>query len=69
MMTTLKGTGSSSGHITLLFSIQDNSNDLLEQGSRGVGLCIDTNEPACTVIVEGTHHESALSSHDKTFSL
>ena len=65
MMTTLRGSGSSSGHITLLFSIQDNSNDLLEQGSRGVGLCIDTNEPACTVIVEGTHHESASALNDQ----
>jgi len=64
-MTTLRGSGSSSGHITLLFSIQDNSNDLLEQGSRGVGLCIDTNEPACTVIVEGTHHESASALNDQ----
>ena len=58
-MTTVKGEASSSGHITLLFSVQDSSNELLEQGSRGVGLCIDPNEPACTVTVEGKHRDVA----------
>ncbi|MDP7312458.1 MAG: hypothetical protein QF831_03370 [Candidatus Thalassarchaeaceae archaeon] len=52
-MTTVRGTASSSGHITLLFSIQDSSIHLLEQGSRGVGLCIDTDEPICNIVVEG----------------
>ena len=56
-MTAIKGEASSSGHITLLFSVQDSSNELLEQGSRGVGLCIDPNEPACTVTVEGKHRD------------
>ncbi|MAE38547.1 MAG: hypothetical protein CL969_02800 [Euryarchaeota archaeon] len=52
-MTTVRGSASSSGHITLLFSVQDSSIHLLEQGSRGVGLCIDTDEPTCSIVVEG----------------
>ena len=64
-MTTVSGSSSSSGHITLLFSILDDSNDLLEQGSRGIGICIDTNEPTCTVTVEGIHQEVAASSKEE----
>ncbi|MBO58510.1 MAG: hypothetical protein CMA77_05900 [Euryarchaeota archaeon] len=64
-MTAVSGSASSSGHITLLFSILDDSNDLLEQGSRGIGICIDTNEPTCTVTVEGTHQDVAVSSKEE----
>ena len=61
-MTTARGTASSSGHITLLFSIQDSSIHLLEQGSRGVGLCIDTDEPTCSIVVEGVQLDEEIHS-------
>ena len=53
MMAPLSAEASASGHITLLFSIQDSSPQLLEQGSRGVGLCIDADQPTCKVVVQG----------------
>ncbi|MBS71532.1 MAG: hypothetical protein CMO20_01075 [Thermoplasmata archaeon] len=53
MVAPLTAEASASGHITLLFSIQDSSPQLLEQGSRGVGLCIDADQPTCKVVVQG----------------
>ena len=35
------GRGHSGAHLTLLFSIEDNSEDPLFQGSLGVGICLE----------------------------
>ena len=37
------------GHVTLIFSVQDDADDLLDQGSRGAGLSLNLG-----VIVEAT---------------
>ena len=50
-MLRLQGSAVSSGHVTLLFSIDDNHDDPLDQGSRGVGLCIEGTNPVCEVSV------------------
>jgi|GEM_PF-77479 pantoate kinase len=50
----LFGRAAASGHITLLFTVQAESLDPLNQGSRGVGLCIDPELPACEVIASAT---------------
>ena len=36
-MPTMLGRGECGGHLTLVFTIEDSSDDLLWQGSRGVG--------------------------------
>lgn len=41
------------GHITLLFSIQSDSNDLDQQGSRGAGICIDKGVEVKTTVKKG----------------
>ncbi len=40
-MTVILGRGESGSHVTLIFTINDNSKDLDEQGSLGVGLCLE----------------------------
>lgn len=52
-MTKITGQAASSGHITLLFSVQDDDAELINQGSRGIGLCIDPIQPTCQIIVTG----------------
>ena len=52
-MTRITGQAASSGHITLLFSVQDDDAELINQGSRGIGLCIDPIQPTCQIIVTG----------------
>lgn len=52
-MTTITGQAASSGHITLLFSVQDDDAKLINQGSRGIGLCIDPVQPTCQIIATG----------------
>ena len=37
----MKGRAHVGGHVTLLFSIQDDADSLLEQGSRGAGISLD----------------------------
>ena len=41
------------GHVTLLFSIQSNSNNLDDQGSRGAGICIDKGVEVKTTAKKG----------------
>ncbi|MBT4059631.1 MAG: hypothetical protein HOE69_04915 [Euryarchaeota archaeon] len=53
-MTELTGLASASGHITLVFSVQDGAINPINQGSRGIGLCIDPDVPACNVKVKAT---------------
>ena len=43
----MQGRARVGGHVTLIFSVQDDSEILLEQGSRGAGLALD-----CGVIIE-----------------
>mgnify|MGYP006224784345 CR=1 FL=1 len=38
-MTVLLGRGESGSHVTLIFTVNDDSTDLDQQGSLGVGLC------------------------------
>ena len=40
-MTVLLGRGECGSHVTLIFTINDDSTNLDEQGSLGVGLCLD----------------------------
>ncbi|RAH05385.1 MAG: hypothetical protein CMA00_004290 [Methanobacteriota archaeon] len=40
-MPTMLGRGECGGHLTLVFTIEDSSDDLLWQGSRGVGICVE----------------------------
>lgn len=40
-MATALGRGQCGGHITLFFTIEDSMKDPVEQGSRGVGLCLE----------------------------
>jgi pantoate kinase len=39
-MTVLLGRGECGSHVTLIFTINDDSTNLDEQGSLGVGLCL-----------------------------
>ena len=45
----MKGRAHVGGHVTLIFSIQDDAESLLEQGSRGAGISLDRG-----VIIEDT---------------
>ena len=49
-MTTALGRGQCGGHITLIFTIEDQFEDPVSQGSRGVGLCL---EDGVEVIAKG----------------
>ena len=40
-MTVLLGRGECGSHVTLIFTVNDDSTNLDEQGSVGVGLCLD----------------------------
>jgi pantoate kinase len=42
------------GHLTLIFSVQDDAEALLEQGSRGAGFCLDRGVKVEASAVEGT---------------
>ncbi|MDP6325500.1 MAG: hypothetical protein QGI36_00205 [Candidatus Thalassarchaeaceae archaeon] len=63
MVAPLNAEAAASGHITLLFSIQDTSNNPLDQGSRGVGLCIDADQPTCNVRVWGHKNKDKIEEH------
>jgi pantoate kinase len=56
----LVGSASASGHITLLFTVQADSPEPLQQGSRGAGLCIDSDQPVCEVRVKATPGEGSV---------
>ena len=60
-MTAITGQAASSGHITLLFSVQDADVKLINQGSRGIGLCIDPAEPTCKIIATGEPGKGKIS--------
>ena len=57
-MTALLGRGECGGHITLLFTVSDESDDPIEQGSLGAGLCV---EDGVEVVAYGEEGESRLS--------
>ena len=57
-MTAFLGRGECGGHITLLFTVSDESDDPIEQGSLGAGLCV---EDGVEVIAYGEEGESGLS--------
>ena len=40
-MSDLLGRGYSGGHITLIFTVEDEANELTEQGSLGAGICLE----------------------------
>lgn len=63
-MTQITGEASASGHITLLFSVQDDAQEPINQGSRGIGLCIDSNPPACQVSVVGFEKTTLVENYD-----
>jgi len=50
-MTVLLGRGECGSHVTLIFTINDDSSNLDEQGSLGVGLCLDQ---GVEIIARGT---------------
>mgnify|MGYP001199249782 CR=1 FL=1 len=56
-MPTALGRGQCGGHITLIFTIEDEQEDPLSQGSRGVGLCL---EDGAEVIAKGEDGNGAL---------
>ncbi len=58
--TELVGDASASGHITLLFTVQADSPEPLLQGSRGAGLCIDSDQPVCEVHAIATPGEGCV---------
>tara|TARA_B100000287_G_scaffold105887_1_gene98156 strand:+ start:3470 stop:4438 length:969 start_codon:yes stop_codon:yes gene_type:complete len=49
------------GHVTLLFSIQSNNEDLDQQGSRGAGLCVEKGVEVNTTIVNGNGNIKIIS--------
>ena len=53
-MSTVLGRGHCGGHITLLFTIDDSSEDPVNQGSRGVGICIKDGVEAIAKGEEGS---------------
>ena len=57
-MTAFLGRGECGGHITLLFTVSDESDDPIEQGSLGAGLCV---EDGVEVVAYGEEGESRLS--------
>ena len=57
-MTALLGRGECGGHITLLFTVSDGSDDPIEQGSLGAGLCV---EDGVEVVAYGEEGGSRLS--------
>ena len=68
-MTAITGQAASSGHITLLFSVQDDDVNLINQGSRGIGLCIDPDEPTCQITVTGKHGSGKISEQSQNENL
>ena len=63
MVAPLNAEAAASGHITLLFSIQDTSNNPLDQGSRGDGLCIDADQPTWNVRAWGRNLKDNIEEH------
>ena len=57
-MTAFLGRGECGGHITLLFTVSDESDDPIEQGSLGAGLCV---EDGVEVVAYGEEGGSRLS--------
>ena len=57
-MTAFLGRGECGGHITLLFTVSDESDDPIEQGSLGAGLCV---EDGVEVVAYGEEGGSGLS--------
>ena len=70
-MTEITGQAASSGHITLIFSVQDDATELINQGSRGIGLCIDSAQPTCQITVIGELGSGKIieKSQDQSLSL
>ena len=54
-MPTMLGRGECGGHLTLVFTIEDSSDDLLWQGSRGVGICVEDGVEAIAKGLGGVH--------------
>ena len=57
-MTDILGRGECGSHVTLLFSIDDGSEDLVQQGSLGSGLCL---EAGSEVVARGWEGDGSLS--------
>ena len=53
-MTVILGRGESGSHVTLIFTINDNSKDFDEQGSLGIGLCLEHGVEIIARGVEGS---------------
>ncbi|MAT48450.1 MAG: hypothetical protein CMA27_01310 [Euryarchaeota archaeon] len=56
------------GHVTLLFSIQSNNEDLDQQGSRGAGLCVEKGVEVNTTIVKGDGSIKVISNENNLSS-
>ena len=56
-MTDLLGRGYSGGHITLIFTVEDEADELTEQGSLGAGICL---EDGVEVITRGCEGEGGI---------
>ncbi|MBP51477.1 MAG: hypothetical protein QGI73_02080 [Candidatus Thalassarchaeaceae archaeon] len=57
-MTDILGRGECGSHVTLLFSIADSSEDIVQQGSLGSGLCL---EAGSEVVARGWEGDGSLS--------
>lgn len=56
-MSDLLGRGYSGGHITLIFTVEDEANELTKQGSLGAGICL---EDGVEVITRGCEGEGRI---------
>ena len=56
-MSDLLGRGYSGGHITLIFTVEDEANELTKQGSLGAGICL---EDGVEVITRGCEGEGGI---------
>ena len=62
-MLELLGRGYCGGHVTLIFTIEDSDPDPVNQGSRGVGICL---EDGVEIICRGREGRAILMSSSLT---